>query len=61
MDVREKLFTPFFTTTSRGTGLGLVTARRLVEAHGGRLTIECPADGGTVVVVELPAARAGVA
>jgi two-component system sensor kinase FixL len=54
-DVREKLFTPFFTTKSRGTGLGLVTARRLVEAHRGSIAIDCPESGGTVVTVQLPA------
>ena len=31
-EVRKKLFTPFFTTKSRGTGLGLSTARRFIEA-----------------------------
>jgi two-component system sensor kinase FixL len=53
-DVREKLFTPFFTTKARGTGLGLSTARRLVEAHGGTLTIECPPAGGTLATLRLP-------
>ena len=53
-DVLEKLFTPFFTTKARGTGLGLSTARRLVEAHGGTLTIECPPTGGTTATVRLP-------
>jgi len=53
-DVLEKLFTPFFTTKARGTGLGLSTARRLVEAHGGTLTIECPPTGGTTAMVRLP-------
>src|SRR5262249_3838070 len=38
--IREKIFTPFFTTKSRGTGLGLPTAKRLVEAHSGRITVE---------------------
>lgn len=54
-DVREKLFRPFFTTKARGTGLGLSTAKRLVEAHAGTITIECPPEGGTIVTIELPA------
>jgi signal transduction histidine kinase len=54
-EVRERLFTPFFTTKARGTGLGLSTARRLIEAHGGTLAIECPPTGGTSATVRLPA------
>jgi two-component system sensor kinase FixL len=54
-DIRDKIFTPFFTTKSRGSGLGLPTAKRLVEAHHGTLDIHCPPGGGTVVTVELPA------
>jgi two-component system sensor kinase FixL len=53
-EVREKLFTPFFTTKARGTGLGLSTARRLIEAHGGTLAIECPPTGGTSATLRLP-------
>jgi two-component system sensor kinase FixL len=53
-EVREKLFTPFFTTKARGTGLGLSTARRFVEAQGGTIAIDCPPGGGTLVVIELP-------
>jgi two-component system sensor kinase FixL len=53
--VREMVFTPFFTTKARGTGLGLVTAKRLVEAHGGTIALECPQAGGTRVTVHLPA------
>ena len=53
-EVREKAFEPFFTTKSRGTGLGLAIAKRVVEAHGGRLTIDTPTSGGTVVTVSLP-------
>ena len=54
-DVRDKIFTPFFTTKARGSGLGLPTAKRLVEAHNGQISIECPAAGGTTVTVKLPA------
>ena len=57
-DVREKIFTPFFTTKSRGTGLGLPTARRLIEAHHGSIEIDCPPAGGTRVTLQLPFAHA---
>ena len=53
-DVRDKIFEPFFTTKSRGTGLGLPTAKRIIERHRGTIGIESPAGGGTVVIVKLP-------
>jgi signal transduction histidine kinase len=53
--VREKIFTPFFTTKARGSGLGLPTAKRLVEAHRGHISIACPPGGGTTVTIHLPA------
>jgi PAS domain S-box-containing protein len=57
-DVREKIFTPFFTTKSRGSGLGLPTVKRLVEAHNGQVAVDCPPAGGTTVLIRLPAGRA---
>jgi two-component system sensor kinase FixL len=53
-EIREKIFTPFFTTKSRGSGLGLPTAKRIIEAHNGEIAIDCPPAGGTAVVVRLP-------
>ena len=53
-DVRARIFEPFFTTKHRGTGLGLPTAKRIVERHGGLLDVSCPPGGGTRVVVSLP-------
>jgi two-component system sensor kinase FixL len=53
-DVRARIFTPFFTTKSRGTGLGMPTVKRLIEAHHGSVTVECPPGGGTNVIVDLP-------
>jgi two-component system sensor kinase FixL len=53
-EVRARLFTPFVTTKSRGTGLGLSTVKRLVEAHGGEIRVDCPPEGGTTVVISLP-------
>ena len=52
--VQARLFEPFFTTKARGTGLGLATARRIIESHGGTLTLTCPASGGTVASIRLP-------
>ncbi len=53
-DVRVKLFEPFVTTKHRGSGLGLATARRVVEMHQGTLTVESQDGDGTVMLVRLP-------
>ena len=54
-ELRERIFEPFFTTKHRGTGLGLPTAKRVIERHQGTITIDCPAEGGTIVTLILPA------
>jgi two-component system, LuxR family, sensor kinase FixL len=53
-EIRQKIFTPFFTTKARGSGLGLPTAKRLIDAHNGNITVECPPSGGTSVLIRLP-------
>jgi two-component system sensor kinase FixL len=53
-DVRQRMFVPFFTTKTRGTGLGLPTAKKIIEAHAGTIAVECPPGGGTHVTLELP-------
>ena len=53
-EVRDKLFMPFFTTKEDGTGLGLVTSRKIVEAHGGRITVDSVPGEGTCFTVALP-------
>ncbi len=60
-DTRAQLFKPFFTTKVRGTGLGLATVRRLIDAHKGTVDVECPPGGGTLVTIELPATQSDAA
>ncbi|MBI2901167.1 MAG: PAS domain-containing protein [Planctomycetes bacterium] len=47
-------FTPFFSTKARGTGMGLAIARKIVQAHGGDVTLESEAGRGTTARVWLP-------
>jgi signal transduction histidine kinase len=53
--VLAKVFTPYFTTKAGGSGLGLPTALRLVEAHGGRLSVHSEVGRGTEFTMALPA------
>jgi signal transduction histidine kinase len=55
-NVREKVFTPFWTTKDGGTGLGLTFVRRVVEASGGKVWVE-EAPRGACLRIDLP--RAG--
>ncbi len=52
----EKIFKPYFTTRSGGTGLGLPTARRIVEAHGGRIDVHTEVGRGSDFAIVIPAA-----
>jgi signal transduction histidine kinase/PAS domain-containing protein len=49
--VLDKLFTPFFTTKPDGTGLGLSTVRKIVDAHGVAIAVKSKIDEGTEFVV----------
>lgn len=53
-EVRQRLFRPFATGRSDGVGLGLALTRRIVDLHGGRLTLESRPLGGTRAVIEFP-------
>jgi len=55
-DERDKIFEPFFTKKTRGTGLGLSVARRVVEAHGGTIRVTDAPGGGALFRVEIPEA-----
>jgi signal transduction histidine kinase len=49
-----RIFEPYFTTKARGSGLGLAITRRIVEAHGGTVTVTNEADGGCRFLISLP-------
>jgi two-component system NtrC family sensor kinase len=61
VEVHAQLFTPFFTTKEpgQGTGLGLSISYSIIEAHGGHIVIEEPAEGGAAFRVDLPPAGPG--
>ena len=53
-DAVQHLFEPFWTTKPAGTGLGLAISYRIIEAHGGTLSVESPPAGGCRFVITLP-------
>ena len=53
-DIRDKIFEPFFTSKTQGTGLGLALSHRIVEQHGGTLDVTNAPGGGAVFRIEIP-------
>ena len=53
----NRAFDPFFSTKSGGSGLGLPTTRKIIEAHGGTLSVQSEPERGTQFTIELPAPR----
>jgi len=54
-EVIPNLFDPFFTTRATGTGLGLFSCKRIIEEHGGRITVAAGPGQGACFTVLLPA------
>src|SRR5262245_61850119 len=50
----SKMFEPFFTTKAGGSGLGLPTTQKIIEAHGGRIGVQSELGHGTQITIELP-------
>jgi signal transduction histidine kinase len=53
-EAADKIFEPFFTTKEGGTGLGLIITRKIIEAHGGRITVVSPPGRGAAFRIRLP-------
>jgi signal transduction histidine kinase len=58
---RDRIFTPFFTTKGRGTGLGLALVQKIVVTHNGRIHVASSANGGASLQVVLPLAASAAA
>jgi signal transduction histidine kinase len=58
-DQMEKIFNYYYTTKEKGVGLGLPIAHRIIEAHGGQLTVESQVGFGTKVTIALPVTQEG--
>lgn len=57
-DVKQKVFTTFFTTKGgKGTGLGLLTTRKIVQEHGGKITVSSKKGKGTTFKMSFPRKR----
>ena len=54
-DEMNQLFTPFFTTKSTGTGLGLALVKKVVEEHKGTINVESTIGFGTTFKISIPA------
>ena len=53
-EVEAKMFEAFYSTKPAGSGLGLPTAKRIVEAHGGKILVESEVGRGTKLTIILP-------
>ena len=55
LEHRDKIFTPYFSTKEKGSGLGLATAYSIINNHQGHLIFECEIGNGSTFFIHLPA------
>jgi signal transduction histidine kinase len=53
-DIRSRIFQPFVTSKTHGTGLGLPICKKIMDAHGGTIEIGTPLGAGTRVILRFP-------
>ena len=53
-DGMQKIWTPLYTTKAKGIGLGMAICKRIVEAHGGSISVDSVAGKGTTVTLKIP-------
>ena len=53
-EIKDRIFTPLFTTKSKGQGFGLAVVKRMTEALGGTVTFESQEGKGTTFIIRLP-------
>ncbi|MFC1726880.1 nitrogen regulation protein NR(II) [candidate division KSB1 bacterium] len=53
-EIKGKIFNPFFTTRSDGTGLGMAIVKKIIDSHGGEITLESEVGKGTRFLIKIP-------
>ncbi|MBU0701961.1 PAS domain S-box protein [bacterium] len=55
----NKIFDPFYTTKTKGIGIGLVICKRIIDAHYGNIEVKSTVDVGTTFIIQLPISNSG--
>lgn len=58
-ELHNKIFEPYFSTKKSGMGLGLAIVKRIIDEHGGKITLESIENRGTTFCIQLPAFESG--
>jgi signal transduction histidine kinase len=53
-EIRGRMFEPFFTTKASGTGLGLAVVKRIVDGHGGEISVRSVVGSGAAFALRFP-------